>query len=112
MSEEDLLSKGMKRINNLYEKIISISNLELAEKNARRGKANQPGVIEHDRNREANIQWLHQTLLNKDYHTSPYTTFKIREPKERLIFRLPFFPDRIVHHAIMNHLEKIFVSTF
>ncbi|MGN0966698.1 MAG: reverse transcriptase domain-containing protein [Candidatus Coprovivens sp.] len=29
------------------------------------------------------------------------------EPKERLIFRLPYYPDRITHHAIMNVLEPI-----
>ena len=38
--------------------------------------------------------------------------FTIYEPKERLIFRLPYYPDRIVHHAIMNILEPIWVSVF
>ena len=51
-------------------------------------------------------------LLNRTYKTSPYTTFKIYEPKERDVFRLPYFPDRITHHAIMNILGPIFTSTF
>ena len=51
-------------------------------------------------------------LVNKTYKTSEYTTFTIFEPKERLIFRLPYFPDRITHHAVMNILEPVFVSTF
>ena len=51
-------------------------------------------------------------LTTKDYYTSPYTTFYIYEPKQRLIFRLPYYPDRIVHHAVMNVLEPILVSTF
>ena len=55
---------------------------------------------------------LHDMLQSKTYHTSPYTTFKIYEPKEREIFRLPYFPDRIVHHAVMNILEPIFIKTF
>jgi len=50
--------------------------------------------------------------VNKTFRTSNYTTFTIFEPKERLIFKLPYYPDRIVHHAIMNILEPIFVSTF
>lgn len=102
----------MKRINNLYERIYSIENLQLADEIARKGKLKQPGVIAHDRNREANIQELHSMLKNKTYRTSEYTTFTVFEPKERMIFRLPYFPDRITHHAVMNILEPIFVSTF
>ena len=55
---------------------------------------------------------LHEALLTKTYRTSPYDVFKVYEPKERLIYRLPYFPDRIVHHAIMNVLEPIWVSVF
>jgi retron-type reverse transcriptase len=102
----------MKRINNLYASIISIENLQLADEMARKGKLMQYGVILHDKNREANILKLHEMLLNKTYQTSTYTTFKIYEPKERIIYRLPYFPDRITHHAVMNILEPIFVSTF
>jgi retron-type reverse transcriptase len=102
----------MKRKNNLYQRICSIENLQLADSIARKGKQNQPGVIEHDKRREQNINDLHDILIDKTYKTSEYTTFIIYEPKEREIFRLPYFPDRIVHHAVMNILEPIFVSTF
>ena len=102
----------MKRFNHLYEQIYSLENLQLADKIARKGKLKQPGVIEHDKNSEENIHKLHEMLRNKTYKTSPYTTFTIFEPKERVIFRLPYFPDRITHHAIMNILEPLFVSTF
>ena len=102
----------MKRINNLYDKIISIENLRLADEKARRGKLKAYGVRLHDRNREANIQRLHEALLTQTYKTSCYDVFKIYEPKEREIFRLPYYPDRIVHHAIMNVLEPIWVSVF
>jgi len=102
----------MKRIKNLYQQIASIENLELADQKARKGKAQQYGVREHDKHRRSNIQLLHQMLVSKSYTTSAYTTFKIYEPKEREIFRLPYFPDRITHHAVMNILEPIFVSTF
>jgi len=105
-------SKGMKRLNNLYNKIISIENLALADEKARKGKANQYGIKLHDKNREANIQLLHEMLKNKTYRTSVYSTFKVYEPKEREIFALPYFPDRITHHAVMNILEPVFVSVF
>jgi RNA-directed DNA polymerase len=102
----------MKRIGNLYEKICSIQNLELADAIARKGKGKQYGVQVHDQNREANILALHESLINRTYCTSQYTTFKVFEPKERIVFRLPYYPDRIVHHAIMNLLEPIFISVF
>ena len=105
-------SKRMKRIGNIYNRIYSLENLNKADLIARKGKLKQPGVLEHDKNREENIQNLHVLLKEKQYKTSKYTTFTIFEPKERLIFRLPYFPDRVTHHAIMNVLESIFVSTF
>jgi retron-type reverse transcriptase len=101
----------MKRINNLYDKICSIENLRLADSIARKGKLNKPDIIEHDKNKEKNIQDLHEELKAKTYITSEYTIFKIYERKERVIFKLPY-RDRIVHHAVMNILEPIFVSTF
>lgn len=102
----------MKRFSNLYEKIISIENLKLADSKARLGKENSYGVKIHDKNKEANIQKLHENLLMKTYKTSEYKVFTVFEPKEREIFRLPYYPDRIVHHAIMNILEPIWTKTF
>lgn len=102
----------MKRKNNLFKQIISIDNLELADINARKGKLNQPCIKKHDEHKEENILYLNYQLCNKLYTTSEYTTFTILDPKERLVYRLPYYPDRIVHHAIMNVLEPIFVSTF
>lgn len=102
----------MKRYNNLYSEIISIENLMLADTNAQKGKSKQKGVIIHNRNKESNILKLHEMLKNKTYATSPYTNFKVYEPKERLVSKLQFFPDRITHHAIMNELEPIFTKLF
>lgn len=102
----------MKRIGNLYEKIISLENLRRADEKARRGKLRSYGVRVHDKNREANLIALHEALRTKTYKTSEYSVFTVYEPKERLIFRLPYYPDRIVHHAIMNVLEPIWTSVF
>lgn len=105
-------AKAMKRISNLYQNIYSLENLQLADQKASRGKSTQPGVVFHNQNKEANILILQQMLINKTYRTSPYTTFTVYEPKERLVFRLPYFPDRITHHAILNVIESHFVKTF
>ncbi len=89
-----------------------MDNLLTADQSASRGKSKQPGVIAHRLNSEANLKQLHEILKNKTYKTSAYSTFKIFEPKEREIFKLPYYPDRIVHHAIMNIMKPIFVSIF
>lgn len=102
----------MKRLGNLYEKICSIANLQLADAIARKGKGKQYGVMIHMKDDDMNILKLHHLLVDKTFRNSEYTTFKIYEPKERIVFRLPYYPDRIVHHAVMNVLEPIFVSTF
>ena len=102
----------MKRLNNLYQQICSLDNLRLADEKARKGKGWQYGVRLHDSNREANLIALHQMLVNKTYCTSAYDIFKVYEPKERDVYRLPYYPDRITHHSVMNILEPVFVSVF
>lgn len=102
----------MKRVGNLYEQIISVENLKLADKKARRGKSKQYGVLKHIENEENNISNLHTSLKKREFTTSAYKTFKISDGKERLISKLPFYPDRIVHHAVINVLEPIFMSVF
>lgn len=102
----------MKRVGGVYDSIVSVENLVLADMKARKGKKRQYGIIYHDRNRAANILRLHQMLVNKTYKTSKYTTFKVYEPKERIVYRLPYFPDRILHHAILNIMEPIWTRSF
>ncbi|MES2287534.1 MAG: reverse transcriptase domain-containing protein [Bacteroidota bacterium] len=101
----------MKRQGNLYEQIISRDNLVLADKIARRGKQYQKSIIKHDKKRDENIDSLHFALSTCTYKTSSYKTFIIKEPKERLIYRLPYI-DRIVQHAVMNVARPTFISTF
>lgn len=106
-------SKGiMKRIGNLYHRITSMANLIEADRKGQLGKAKQYGVAIHNRNAEANLLLLQDRLISKTYWTSEYDTFTVHEPKERLVYRLPYYPDRITHHAIMNVLEPVFVATF
>lgn len=102
----------MRRIKNVYSQICSEENIFAAEKKARKGKTHQYGVKIFDKDATHNLFSLRRSLLDKTFRTSDYTRFTIFEPKEREISRLPYFPDRIVHHAIMNILEPIFTSVF
>jgi len=105
-------SLQVKRYNNLFEQVCDLDNLRRAAKNARRGKANHPGVKSFDKDPEGNLQRIREALLNGTYKTSPYQIFKIREPKERIISKLPYYPDHIVHHAIIQVLGPIWEKTF
>jgi retron-type reverse transcriptase len=102
----------MKRVGNIYEKIISVENLKLADTMARRGKRNTRSVLWHNKNRDSNIMALHEVLKNNEFKTSPYHIFKVYKPKEREIYSVPYYPDRIVHWAIMLQLEPIWTKIF
>lgn len=97
----------MKRHSNLFEQICDIENLRLAFKRASRHKHRQRKIKNVEKDLENKLLALQQDLLSGEYKTSAYKTKKIYEPKERIIYILPFYPDRIVHHAIMNVLEPI-----
>lgn len=102
----------MKRKGNIYHQIANLDNLYQADTVAQKGKADQYGVRLHNKTRTANLLILRDQLQSRSYSTSAYDVFKVYEPKERLVYRLPYFPDRIAHHAIMNILEPVFVSSF
>lgn len=102
----------MKRINNLFDKICSLENIMDAANKASDNKGNQYGVKLFMKNSFENCKKLSEMLKNGQYKTSTYKLFTIYEPKERLLYKLPFYPDRIVHHAIMNILEPIWHKIF
>ncbi|MEO7212637.1 reverse transcriptase/maturase family protein [Mucilaginibacter sp.] len=101
----------MKRYGNLYNNIISLENLRAADVIARKGKGNQSGIREFDKDRQGNLVQLYNELAAGTYRTSPYEHKIIYEPKEREISILPY-RDRVVHHAIMLHTEQIWNATF
>lgn len=96
----------MKRYGNLYEKIYSMDNLRKAHKNARKGKGWYKEVKEVDEDVDRYLKRLQDMLINHTYHTSNYEKFiKEENGKEREIFKLPYFPDRICQWAILQVIE-------
>ncbi|WP_298434564.1 reverse transcriptase/maturase family protein [Geobacter sp.] len=96
----------------MFEQITSMENLRRAYEKARLGKARMRNVQRFDRDVEGNLARIRQSLLDKSFTTSRYQVKKIFVPKERDIYVLPFAPDRIVQHAIMNVLEPICDAMF
>lgn len=96
-----------KRHGKLFSRITAEENILLAYQRARRGKGSMRNVVKFDRNVERNLSLIRQSLLEKTFTTSAYQSKMIQEPKRREIFVLPFSPDRIVQHALMNILAPI-----
>lgn len=103
----------MKRFNNIYKEIYSIENLETASQKAQRGKKWYEEVEQFNEHKDILLLDLQWNLQNKQYQTSPYEVFKkMCGKKEREIYKLPFYPDRICQWAIMLQLEKLFIRNF
>ncbi len=90
-----------------------MDNLILAHHNARKGKGWYQEVKMVDANPEYYLTKLQEMLINKTYQTSEYETFiKKDSGKEREIFKLPYFPDRICQWAIMQVIEPYLLRNF
>ncbi|QNM12395.1 reverse transcriptase [Absiella sp. AM27-20] len=101
----------MKRYGNLWSEICSMENLRKAHKKARKGKAFYREVKMVDQDPEKYLSAIRETLLNKTFKTSEYTIFERKEGnKLRLIYKLPYYPDRIVQWAIMLIFEPILIK--
>jgi len=103
----------MKRYGNLYPKIYNTGNILLAHENARRGKRFYEEVKMIDANPEKYVARIHNILKNKTFRNAEYVRFqRVEGNKLRDIAKLPYYPDRIIHHCIMNVLEPIWMRLF
>ena len=103
----------MKRYGFLFDKICDMENLKLALKNAKKGKGWYKEVKQIEERPGyylAALQWM---LKTGNYRTSEYGTFrKVEGKKEREIYKLPFFPDRIAQWAILQVIEPSLLDYF
>lgn len=101
----------MKRIGNLFEKIITRENLLWAELRAAKGKKWQDNIKTFEHRLDWNVDRIIEELKTRAYQPQPYRIKKIYEPKARDIFVAPF-RDRVVQHALMNVLAPIWEERF
>lgn len=105
----------MKRHGNLFEKIITLENIALAHKKAKKDKSFYKEVEEVDKNPEYHFKIIQEMLVNKTYTIAPddYIMFtKMDKGKLREIYKLDYFPHRIIQHSLNNIIEEILLSTF
>ena len=90
-----------------------MDNLYKAYRNAKKGKGWYHEIREMERNIWYYLGKLQKMLMDHDYHTSPYEMFTRKEgKKEREIYKLPFFPDRIAQWAVIQVIEPYLLSNF
>ena len=104
---KSILGVFLKRHGNLWNKITDYDNLYIAYVAASKGKHKRAAVIEFEKNVEENLKKIQTLLVSGQYTTSQYTNKTIYIPKERTIYKLPFAPDRIVQHALLQILIPI-----
>jgi RNA-directed DNA polymerase len=103
----------MKRHGNLWHKVIDIENIKFAHRQARRGKAYYTEVKMVDADLDRYALEVQKMLIEKTFTTSEYEIEDRSDGRKmRTIYKLPYYPDRIVQHALLNIVGPIIVNTF
>lgn len=97
----------MKRHGNLFHRIIAIDNIYMAYRKARKGKKCRRSIKRIEDNLSYYLQNIQKMLRTKEFITSAYRLKEIYEPKQRTIYILPFYPDHIVQHALLQIVSPI-----
>jgi hypothetical protein len=99
----------MKRTGFLFEKIVTIDNLKLAIRNATKHKKHKRGlVLDVSRNPDKYAKIIQSMLVSGDFRLSPPFMTTRRERKKVRNIKVPrFYPDQIVHWALMQVIDLI-----
>lgn len=92
----------MKRYNNLFDKVVSLDNLYLADKKARRNKSHRKDIIEFDKNKDELLLQLQKQLIEGKYVTSEYHTLIRKNIKHKMCKKV----------AAMNKLKHMTYSEY
>jgi len=101
----------MKTYRHLYQEVVFFGNLYMAHLEAARGKRGHSDVAAFEFNLEDNLLQLQEELQAQTYRPAPYDSFRIADPKPRLISAADF-RDRVVHHALVRVIEPLFERRF
>lgn len=103
----------MKRYGDLFEKIVDVKNIIDAHKNAQKGKRHYKEVHFFDQHLYHNARVIRKILKERSYEPSAYTKMIVCDRgKPREILKTKYYPDRIIHHALMQVIEPIFEKMY
>jgi RNA-directed DNA polymerase len=101
----------MKRVGYIYEKICDIENIKTAIMKSSLGKRDKIFVKRVLDNIDIYAERIRKMLVDKSYVASPYTIKVIQDGssnKERTIYKPRYYPDQIIHWALMLQLYEVF----
>jgi hypothetical protein len=90
--------------------VAEYANLADAACKAARGKRAQPEVGAFFARFDANLARLSEAIHTGQVPLGGYRCFQIHDPKPRMI-HAPGFPDRVIHHALLNRMGATFERT-
>jgi RNA-directed DNA polymerase len=91
--------------------VFSFRSLYDAYLNCRRHKRNANNTLKFEADLLGNLTNLQQQLISGCYRPSRSVCFYTTKPKLREIIAADF-RDRVVHHCLVSHLEKVFEPKF
>lgn len=109
---DELYFEKSKRLKNIYPLVYSTDNLVRSQYNAQRGKGVRTEITKFNERICENLGKLYCMLESETYVPGEYRIKTIHEPKERIIMIAPFFPDRIIHHCIINVMGDVWTKVF
>ncbi len=104
----------MKTIKSIYDKICSVENILAAIKKASAEKRNRTEVRRVMADVPAHAKAISEMLISQSYVPCKYTEKIIKEGssgKERKIAKIAFFPDQIIHWAIILQLQPAMLKS-
>jgi RNA-directed DNA polymerase len=94
----------VRRERDVFERVVDFGALLEAARRAARGKRQRPDAAAFRLDLEPELLELRRALLDGTWRPGPFRSFRIVDPKPRLISAAPF-RDRVVHHALCAALE-------
>ncbi len=104
----------MKRHGYLFEKVVDKNNLHAAILKASKNKRNRPEVVKVLENIPEHVNILHRMLWTKSYKPCAIKELTVREgsnQKERLVTKIDFFPDQVLHWAIILVIQPLIINS-
>lgn len=97
----------MKTARGLFERLCGLPALERAARATVRGKRRRPDVALFLFRLDEELVRLHDALRRGSYRPAPFEVTSIRDPKPRLIARVPI-RDRVLQTALVHQVEPVF----
>ena len=107
-----LYGSEAKKLKNIYCQVYSTENLVRSAWKAQKGKGRRTEIENFNDVICENLSDLWEMLYYQTYSPGEYRLKEILDPKKRIISIAPFYPDRIIHHCIINVLSQHWTSLF